>query len=480
MAVILGTELQHLFNCDADRPACTEATIAEGLDRLEAMGVNYVFPIHHKLNQFGGAAQFNLLTNGPTADCYETQEACAAEGLTPLGRFLVEELTARGMFIDTEHLSWKAFDDTLAIAEARSYPVLASHIGPFDLKADTSQTEQVRRTDQIQRILDVGGMLGIILGVGVEEYARSATRRRRCPSPAAAPTAGPTPTSTCGTSPAAGCARRRRAHHLRVGLERLCQLARPPASAPLPVSRAPPPTAGRSPSRRPSAYPLALPAQAGARRRGRPPPPAALRAVSPLGLQRPRPAARRPGPGVRGGPAPDLGLTLADLEPLYRSARGVVDLWQAARARQVPGDRHHLRWVPARAFDLLDLDPLPTASTAAARVEAAPGFPLCRLRQGQLLGFERDGACQLVEAGAAPGLGGDVAAGRPSPPTTPAAASTSTGPACATAPACSSGRATAAPTSAGACAAGPAPWAAGQRRQRPLPRSGGAATGLAA
>ena len=36
--------------------------IVEGLNRLEAMGVNYVFPVHHKLNQFAGPATFVPLT----------------------------------------------------------------------------------------------------------------------------------------------------------------------------------------------------------------------------------------------------------------------------------------------------------------------------------------------------------------------------------------------------------------------------------
>ena len=86
LAVVLGTELQHLFNCDSDRPACSRSAITEGLDRLEGMGVNYVFPIHHKVNQFGGPAQFNPLTNGPTYDCKETNEACSSVGLTATGR----------------------------------------------------------------------------------------------------------------------------------------------------------------------------------------------------------------------------------------------------------------------------------------------------------------------------------------------------------------------------------------------------------
>src|SRR6185295_3080664 len=69
MAVILGTELQHLINCDLDRPACDRSTIVEELNKLEAMGVNYLFPIHHKLNQFGGPAMFTLLNSGPQVNC---------------------------------------------------------------------------------------------------------------------------------------------------------------------------------------------------------------------------------------------------------------------------------------------------------------------------------------------------------------------------------------------------------------------------
>jgi len=101
LAVILGAEIQHLFNCDVDRPACDRSTIVEGLDRLEAMGVNYVFPIHHKLNQFGGPAMFQPLNSGPMEDCPGYRHQCSAIGLTDVGRFLIEELTARGMLIDT-------------------------------------------------------------------------------------------------------------------------------------------------------------------------------------------------------------------------------------------------------------------------------------------------------------------------------------------------------------------------------------------
>src|SRR5262249_11284972 len=41
-----------------------------------------------------------------------------------------------------------------------------------------------------------------------------------------------------------------------------------------------------------------------------------------------------------------LGVTLDELAPVYRSARGVVNVWKAARARNVTDDRHTVRWVP--------------------------------------------------------------------------------------------------------------------------------------
>src|SRR5262249_5827082 len=91
LAVILGVELQHLFNCDMDRAACSRKSVVEGLDRLEAMGVNYVFPVHHKLNQFAGPARFALVNNGPAEDCPDRSPRythnCSAVGLTDLGRF---------------------------------------------------------------------------------------------------------------------------------------------------------------------------------------------------------------------------------------------------------------------------------------------------------------------------------------------------------------------------------------------------------
>jgi microsomal dipeptidase-like Zn-dependent dipeptidase len=395
LAVILGTELQHLFNCDADRPPCSEATVVAGLDRLEAMGVNHVFPVHHKLNQFGGPSQFNPLTNGPTEACHETEEACSAVGLLPIGKFLIEELTARGMLIDTEHLSWKAFDDAMAIVESRRYPVIASHVGPFDLKADAYQNEQVRRTDQLRRILGVGGMLGIIHGVGVEEYAPSRAAGVRLPI-------------SCG-----GADRWANAY---LYMKDLAGGGLTGAGGRITVGSDwngfaswPGPRHGRQPCAARAARdgsPIPKPARVGY---PLPPPaglvPAAVGGSPPLTASTaPRPLDYNDEGLMHVGLTPEwledmrlAGVTLADLEPLYRSARGVVELWRAARARVVPGDRHHLRWAPASPFDVLAFE----HRDASRDVEGLPGLPLCRTRVGRRLGLERAGACHPVEGDAA-------------------------------------------------------------------------------
>jgi microsomal dipeptidase-like Zn-dependent dipeptidase len=343
LAVVLGTELQHLFNCDSDRPACSEATIVEGLNRLEAMGVAHVFPIHHKLNQFGGPTQFNPLTNGPTEECFETEERCSSVGLTPLGKFLIEELTTRGMLVDTEHMSWKALDDTLAIVEARRYPVVASHVGPFDLKADGFQNEQVRRTDQLRRMLAVGGMLGVIYGVGVEEYAPSKTARVQVPISCGGADRWATPICTCailaGDGGLAGTGDRL-GGRVTIGSDWNGFAGWPgPRFGPEPcqarTARDGKPIAKPAPVGIPGG--AARPAGAGGAEPGGDAAPHV--AAAGVGLQRSGPAARRPDGGVHGGPAPrrsDPGGSGADLPVGARGGGAVADGPGPGGARRSP------------------------------------------------------------------------------------------------------------------------------------------------
>ncbi|HEY0711199.1 MAG TPA: membrane dipeptidase, partial [Polyangia bacterium] len=392
LAVILGTELQHLFNCDSDRAVCDQATISAGLDRLEAMGVNYVFPVHHKLNQFGGPTQFNPLTNGPTEECWETKEKCSSAGLSPLGRYLMEQLMARGMMIDTEHMSWKTLDDVLTIAEKHRYPLMASHIGFVDTLADETQTEQLRRTDQVRRLLRLGSVLGIILGVGSDETSKSATDRPALPA-------------SCGGADAWGnaylYAKSLAANGGLAGNGGVITIGSdwngfsswpPPRFAKAPCAARTARDGKAIPKPAAITYPIALPEKLV---------PAAIGGTKSLtAMTTPRTWSYNEEGLMHAGLMPEffedlrrMGLSTADLESVYRSARGVVETWRTARARQVPGDRHNVRWVAQSPFDLLKF----TDGDASRDVLAAPGFPVCRTRVTKQVGFEVDGTCHVVD-----------------------------------------------------------------------------------
>ena len=401
LAVILGTEVQHLFNCDIDRPACSPETIDQGLNRLEAMGINYVFPVHHKLNQFAGPATFQPLNSGPTETCPDLGYECSSIGLTSLGQQLIEKLASRGMLIDTEHMSRKAFDQAMTTVEGLQYPVLAGHVVPLDLETDASQqTERARSSAQLQRILRVGGLVAPILGASAGEFDPSGATPPRMPIRCGSKEGGPDQWAN--------------AYLL---IRDIAQRAEPGVSVPIPLatdwngfagwpgprhdsSHPCTPVRTRShkviPLESPVPYPFGLPA--GLTPTGPGGPSALEEFVWPLGV---RTWDYNLVGAAHAGMIPDflenvrlLGLSDIDLQPIYRSARGVVDLWKRARNVGASNGEHHLRWVPQSPFDVLTFD----GSIAGTRsVDATEGYAICRTREGHYLGFLHDGHCQTVE-----------------------------------------------------------------------------------
>jgi len=388
LAVILGVELQHLFNCDIDRPACTRRDVIEGLDRLEAMGINYVFPVHHKLNQFAGPARFQLVNNGPHEDCpsYSPHYThnCSAVGLTELGRFLVEELTSRGMLIDTEHMSLKTFNDSMAIVESRQYPVLAGHVVPFDLAVNDDRTERAKTRAQLLRIFKSGGIVAPMLGTAVDPDAADPAAKR-VPI-VCRPVDGGSVDQWANAYLFIEDLRRDAGN----GAVALGSDFNGFAGWPGPREHCAPRTERRI------TYPFALPLQL---RR------AAIDPVKKLPIFD-WPQGVRTWDFYRVGTAhagmvPDFLETLrllchceASLTPIYQSARAVVDLWTRARTRPAEWSRQHLRWAPQRLFDVLnDRDAFDPTRT----IDGPSGFPICRSRSGHRLGFVRDDVCTLVE-----------------------------------------------------------------------------------
>jgi microsomal dipeptidase-like Zn-dependent dipeptidase len=256
LAIVLGVELEDFGDFVAKLKGVTPETarteIRRYLTDLHAMGVRHIFPIHLTNNAFGGTALYNILfvagnlierkemirprnafANGirwrmdtalvkfdadpgwqilrdnlpPLRQMMNAAKEfllvnesplghANSLGLTPMGEILIDELMRLGYVIDVDHMSDLAVDRTLTIAEANSYPVIASHTAFRSLMHGTSKivrsgntqtivanrdtsysadpltfngvgdgaSERARSDVQLERIRNLGGMVG--LGTG--------------------------------------------------------------------------------------------------------------------------------------------------------------------------------------------------------------------------------------------------------------------------------------------------------------------------
>lgn len=407
LAIILGAEVDHLFNCDLDRP-CSEDIIRKGLNRLEALGVNHLFVVHHKHTRISGAGQFNLLTTGDTYECRETTEPCAADGLEPLGETLIREMASRGMLIDVDHTSWRAFDDALTVLEELRYPgVFTGHLIAFDQQI-AGQTEQAVKGSAAKRIIALGGMVGLMIGSGGQEYAGATNADIPVKIGCAAGAAPWAQTylymrdlMSSGLDGTGG----------RIGFGSdfngfadwpLARFAENGTACPTGQYKAQ--NGALIPMPPAVTYPFALPSRLV---------PAAIGGSKSLPLFNWYRQWNYNTEGVAHvGLVPDFvedlrlhGLSVSDLEPLYRSARGYVEVWRKARARTVPNDRHALRWVPSVPTQTITWAPTGFATTGNARlVYASSSQPVCRNLAGSV-GALVNGACQAASAYAAPTIG---------------------------------------------------------------------------
>ena len=245
LAVVLGIEVDNLFNCkESGCPADfglsasrldglttlpPPTTIAEAVNVVYDMGVRHVFPIHNFDNAFGGsaswmdpvsvgqfvaegrwwvtrdcgvgsgdygfwldsavqvimlAAGFHLLPVPPppfaNALLAPDYAVCNEYGLSAQGRVLLAALMNKGMLIDIDHMSARSFDQTLAVAGAGldgsgpAYPVVASHVQPFELhprkfEGNKGRHERMRTRDQLLAIRDGGGMVAAMLKDDVQD-----------------------------------------------------------------------------------------------------------------------------------------------------------------------------------------------------------------------------------------------------------------------------------------------------------------------
>ncbi|HXH07638.1 MAG TPA: membrane dipeptidase [Vicinamibacterales bacterium] len=217
LAVVLGIETSTLFNC-AKAGDCTEADVKRELRRYYQMGVRHIFPVHHFNNAFAGPALFSSfltmvhkavrgedlqvrncaaegyafdlqlpdgffgplkqlaiellagveislpeLPAGPDADTAH----CNALGLTSLGQSLIRKMMSRKMVLDVDHMSRLARDLAIQLAETHRYPaVVAGHTRFSEISRGQKTHEWSLTASQLQRIYQLGGIVGIIFDQG--------------------------------------------------------------------------------------------------------------------------------------------------------------------------------------------------------------------------------------------------------------------------------------------------------------------------
>ena len=217
LAVVLGIEADDPFPCTA-RGSCTQDEIRGTLQEYYRLGVRHFFPIHLADNQFGGMAiypsdaNWNFANKFMTGKWLEVENCspagiefdlnrdrrtlvvnafsvthhlgvvgrpprydtpaghCNREGLTPMGRYLIGELLAQHFIVDVDHMSMKAGNETLALAESLHRPVVAGHTTLLGAMRGQRRSEYAKTDDQLRRIAALGGM--VTIGLAEVGHAR--------------------------------------------------------------------------------------------------------------------------------------------------------------------------------------------------------------------------------------------------------------------------------------------------------------------
>jgi microsomal dipeptidase-like Zn-dependent dipeptidase len=230
LAVILGVEIDNIGNMQwnpAVQSTGDEASRAFVRSQLQALwdrDVRYVFPVHVVDNKLGGTAiyqdQFNTSNFHQTGQWWDLRCAPASDGiahefqpagfdlayaliklkigidpfaappappvctlpdfaghanvkdLSPLGEFAIEEMMRKGFLLDVDHMSTRAVQETLSIAEQHGYPVNSGHNGPR-MPSWALKNENERSDHDYQRVAALGGMIGLGSGDRATSYVRS-------------------------------------------------------------------------------------------------------------------------------------------------------------------------------------------------------------------------------------------------------------------------------------------------------------------
>jgi len=172
LAVILGVEMDFLFGCE-EGSACSEAYIDEQLDLLYEKGIRQITPVHLYDNAFGGAALYSDANSIIAPDFFppdtRSQEgydwALNEKGMTDLGKFFMKKIMDKGMLLDIDHMSVRTKESIFSIAKQYQYPLIASHAGFVNQHSEGNiKRHELNLSDtEITEINNSGGMVAPIL-----------------------------------------------------------------------------------------------------------------------------------------------------------------------------------------------------------------------------------------------------------------------------------------------------------------------------
>jgi microsomal dipeptidase-like Zn-dependent dipeptidase len=211
LAVVLGIEVDDIFGCKVRGP-CTEQSVQAAVQKYYDKGVRHLFPIHLANNAFGGSALFGtffdynnykltkkfpdtfncssvgfeyhlekpappvpvvlrLLGSGKQPN-YPPGPTCNNAGLTSLGEFLIKELMRHGMLFEVDHMSYLAERRAIELAGAEQYPVVAGHAEFLGASIGQNRSEYQKTDAQLQAIRRSGGMTSVLLNQGLPGQIR--------------------------------------------------------------------------------------------------------------------------------------------------------------------------------------------------------------------------------------------------------------------------------------------------------------------
>jgi microsomal dipeptidase-like Zn-dependent dipeptidase len=231
LAVLLGIEVDSILGGKARSAAdYDEASALSRIDALFRKGVRMITPLHLADNALGGCAIFDdrfalsahylndvyakslpgkdkwlkIDTTSTTAQLdgvqflsggwaeasnlialyghgfpdyrgLRTDGHANARGLSPGGQHFLKGMMKKGMLIDVDHMSMHTCDGALDLAEANDYPLISSHMRvrgiaverPANVPWVRGQADEGMKSDrQLARLKSLGAVIGIITHLG--------------------------------------------------------------------------------------------------------------------------------------------------------------------------------------------------------------------------------------------------------------------------------------------------------------------------